>query len=491
MPDTMTLTKIVGSLCGALLVFLLGNWAGEALYSVGGGYGEEQQAYVIDTGEAGEKTADAAPDEPSFAAAYGSADAGAGEALFNQCVACHKIKEETNGVGPHLAGVVGRGIASVEGYSYTDALTGLEGAWTPEELDPWLKNPADYAPGTKMGFAGIGDIQERANLIAYLHSFEGDPAMAPSAYADQGAAETAAAPADSAETAADGAAPAEGDEAAAAGGNDASGAGGDFAAMVAAADPADGKTLFARCAACHSLEPGQNGVGPSLHGVVGREIASAEGFSYSNAIKGLEGAWTPAKLKEWIANPMQVAPGTRMPPAGVTDDKDLAAVIAYLRTQAPEDSASAAESDASDTAPADDAAAPEKTAEAAGTGDTGETGGATGDAENGFAAKVAAADPADGKTLFARCAACHAVEPGVNRVGPSLHGVVGSEIAAGEGFNYSNAIKGLEGAWTPAKLKEWIANPMQVAPGTRMPPAGVTAEDDLAALIAYLDSLDE
>jgi len=493
MPDTMTLTKIVGSLCGALLIFLFGNWAGEALYSVGGGHGEEEQAYVIDTGK--EEAAPAEEDSaPSFAAVYASADAAAGESVFNQCVACHKASEVTNGVGPHLVGVVGRKIASVEGYGYSDALAGLEGEWTPEELDPWLENPAGYAPGNKMGFAGIGDIEERANLIAYLQTFEGDPAMAPSAYEGKAAAETAdagGAGADAAETAA---ASGEGGASATDTAGGAPDGGGGFAAMVAEADPARGEELFARCTACHKLEPGAHGVGPSLYDIVGSDIAAAEGYSYSEALKGLEGNWTPAKLKDWIAAPMEMAPGTRMPPAGVTAEEDIAAVIAYLRAQGPEEEASAGAGDSgTQTAAAGGASGGASTAAAAGdSGSDGDQGASTAEAEGGgFAAKVAAADPAAGKTLFSRCAVCHSVEPGRNMIGPSLFGVMGRDIASVEGFDYSNAIKGLEGNWTPAKLKQWVTDPTDLAPDTYMPPPGVTAEGDLAAVIAYLDSLDD
>lgn len=363
MPDTMTLTKTVGSVCGALLIFLLGNWAGEALYSVGGGHGHEEQAYTIDTGdETGEATgADdgAAPEEASFQVAYASADVSAGESAFNQCRACHKAAEAENGVGPHLLGVVGRDVASIDGFGYSNVLGGMDGEWTPETLDPWLENPAEYAPGTTMGFAGIEDVQERADLIAYLQTHDGDESLAPSAYEGQESADTAdadaaaqgdgtdmaAASEDSAEDRSAGAgddapeAGSDGSETASADAGDTDAApaqsgdqeaGGGFAEMVAAADPSAGENVFTRCSACHAVQPGQNMVGPSLHGVVGREIASAEGFSYSDAIKGLDGAWTPAKLKEWIAAPMDVAPGTSMPPAGVTSDEDLAAVIAYL-----------------------------------------------------------------------------------------------------------------------------------------------------------------
>lgn len=165
--DTMTLTKAGGALCGSLLVFLLGGWAAEALYSTGGGGhgGESVQGYVIDTG-----ATEAGPVEegPSFAELYAAADAGAGERAFSKCRACHKL-DGTDGTGPHLDGVVDRVKASAAGFGYSDALKGMgDTAWTPENLNTFLTNPRAYAPGNKMSFAGLPKAEERANLIAFL-----------------------------------------------------------------------------------------------------------------------------------------------------------------------------------------------------------------------------------------------------------------------------------------------------------------------------------
>jgi len=69
-----------------------------------------------------------------------------------------------------LNGVVDREIATVGGFGYSGALTGLGGAWTPEELYAFLENPKGYAPGTTMGFAGLKKSSDRADVIAYLLS---------------------------------------------------------------------------------------------------------------------------------------------------------------------------------------------------------------------------------------------------------------------------------------------------------------------------------
>lgn len=172
--DTMTVTKAGGALCGALLIFLLGKWAAESLYHTGAeepGGEEVAQAYSIDTGaaEGGEATAEAGPD---FATVFAAADAAAGEKVFGKCKACHKI-DGTNASGPHLDGIVGRPVASLGDFGYSDAVKALGGNWDPARLNDWLANPKGYAPGTKMSFAGLPKVEDRANLIAYLQSLGG------------------------------------------------------------------------------------------------------------------------------------------------------------------------------------------------------------------------------------------------------------------------------------------------------------------------------
>lgn len=165
--DTMTMTKATGALCGSLLVFLLGGWAADALYSTGGGHGDHaEQSYVIDTG-AGEAE-EVVEETIDVAALLASADAAAGEKVFAKCKACHKV-DGSDGTGPHLNGVVGRAKASSAGFGYSDALMAMAGeAWTPENLFAFLENPKGYAPGNKMSFAGLPKPADRANLIAWL-----------------------------------------------------------------------------------------------------------------------------------------------------------------------------------------------------------------------------------------------------------------------------------------------------------------------------------
>ncbi|WP_299694057.1 cytochrome c family protein [uncultured Tateyamaria sp.] len=166
--DTMTFTKIAASVCGALLVLLLGKWAAEELYHVDG-HGD--QAYVIDTGaeEAAEEVV-----EVAFADVFAQADAGAGARIFRQCSACHKLEDGVNGTGPHLYGVVGRAVGSVDSYgAYSGALSEVAEVWTVDALNEFLENPSQYAPGTSMAYRGVKKVEDRANLIAYLDSIDG------------------------------------------------------------------------------------------------------------------------------------------------------------------------------------------------------------------------------------------------------------------------------------------------------------------------------
>ena len=110
-------------------------------------------------------------------------------------------------------------------------------------------------------------------------------------------------------------------------------AGPPFEELFAAADPGAGEGVFRACQACHKVEEGANGVGPSLHGVVGREVDSIAGYSYSGALEQVADVWSPENLNAFLANPKGYAPGTKMSYAGLKDAEDRANLIAWLDTQ--------------------------------------------------------------------------------------------------------------------------------------------------------------
>lgn len=168
MLDTMTLTKTVAALCGALLVFLLCKWAADELYHMGG-HGEA--SYVIEI--EGTEDADMGSEpEVSFDEQMAAADAKKGAGVFKKCAACHKVEDGANSTGPSLYGVVDRPVGSVDGFGYSAAVSGLGGEWTPERLSEFLTNPKAYAPGTSMSFAGLKKPADRFNVIAYLDGLD-------------------------------------------------------------------------------------------------------------------------------------------------------------------------------------------------------------------------------------------------------------------------------------------------------------------------------
>ena len=97
-----------------------------------------------------------------------------------------------------------------------------------------------------------------------------------------------------------------------------------------------------------------------------------------------------------------------------------------------------------------------------------------------------AGDAVKGKKIFLKCAACHSLDAGVNKVGPSLHGIIGRASASIAGFNYSDAMKGANLTWDIATIEKYITNPKALVPGNKMAFPGLPKPEDRANLIAYL-----
>jgi cytochrome c len=98
--------------------------------------------------------------------ALAAGDAQRGEAIYDRCMGCHSIDYDR--VGPHHKGLFGRKAGSLAEYDYSPALKASGIVWDEATLDRWLQGPRKLVPGTKMGFAGVPDATERADLIAYL-----------------------------------------------------------------------------------------------------------------------------------------------------------------------------------------------------------------------------------------------------------------------------------------------------------------------------------
>jgi cytochrome c len=103
--------------------------------------------------------------------AHADGDAAKGEQVFKKCMACHTATDKTNKVGPYLLGVVGRKVASVDGYSYSDSMkeyAATGAVWDEKALDTYLTDPKAVVAKTKMAFPGLKEAADRADLIAYL-----------------------------------------------------------------------------------------------------------------------------------------------------------------------------------------------------------------------------------------------------------------------------------------------------------------------------------
>ncbi len=251
-----------------------------------------------------------------------SADPTRGADVAKKCGICHNFdKGGPNMIGPNLYGVLGRKVASHEGYEYSDALKAKEGNWDYDKVNQMITNPGAYVPGTKMAlFPGLPDAKQRADVLVFLRTKNDNPPPLPEPAAGGAPAGGETQPAGETKPsgeAAGGGAPAGGSE---------------IIALLAAADPKQGEADTGLCKVCHTFEKGGAAlVGPNLYGVVGRKIASVEGFNYTPALKAHEGEWTYELLDAWLTNPQVFAAGTMMAFPGFPDVKKRANVIAFLR----------------------------------------------------------------------------------------------------------------------------------------------------------------
>ncbi|MEO0635179.1 MAG: cytochrome c family protein [Pseudomonadota bacterium] len=179
--DSFELNKIFCAILATVFVTMSLSLISEALFHVDEpavpGFEIATLEPVEDDGEE-----DAGPLFDPVIPLMASADIAAGESQFKKCSSCHNVEPGgANGVGPALHGVMGRDIAGVDGYGYSQALIAYgEGKqWTWEEMNGFLWKPKTYVSGTAMGFAGIRSVEDRANIIAYLNANSDNPLPLP------------------------------------------------------------------------------------------------------------------------------------------------------------------------------------------------------------------------------------------------------------------------------------------------------------------------
>ncbi len=159
--------------CCALFFLLLGK-------VTDGIFGEKMTLHELpqSLGESGIKQ-EKTPDIP-IALALRQVTREMGERIAKKCLSCHTFLEgEKSGIGPNLWSTFNKNIASKSGFGYSKALRGLTGQWDYETLDNFLKKPARYVKGTKMAFAGLKKVEDRAAMILFLRSLGGDKTPLP------------------------------------------------------------------------------------------------------------------------------------------------------------------------------------------------------------------------------------------------------------------------------------------------------------------------
>lgn len=442
--DSLELNKIIAGVLGAILTLMLFGWVGDLVYGIGeekGGY-ERELAYEIELPE-GDVEVAAVDAGPAIGELLVNASAQNGEGLFRACAACHNAAEAVNKVGPYLVNVMGRDIASVDGFGYSEALASIDGAWTAEAFSGFIENPRGWAPGTAMGYNGMRKAEDRADIIAYLIETSGQsiddftviPAATEEASAEQdaGAEDTPAIMEGTAEEAAT-----------------------EESATQEAMPQETAEEL------------------PS--GAEGGVVAATPDTGPDTAVGQDDVTATDEQI--------ETAP-VRAPEAEDANTVSPETSEAIADENAPADEgtdAAPAEDETDAVAPTEEEArAPEAEAEPA----LSETASAE------LPAFMANADAAAGEQAFRACRACHVVDPGVNRTGPSLYNVVGRDIGSIGDYNYSSAMAEKEGAWTYENLNGYLEAPRSWLPGTKMGYAGMPSEQDRANLIAYLDSVGE
>ncbi len=379
--ESLEFNKIAAAILVALLLVVGIGKIGNVLYAP-----ELPEHAAVETSADAHSDADVGGGEHGDMAAdlalpvlLASADLEDGEGQFKKCKSCHTVESGgSNGTGPNLWGIVGAPKEHIDGFSYSGALAAVGGDWSFENMDAFLENPKAYAPGTKMTFRGISDAEDRANLIAWLNTQSDSPLALPEveeveapAMPEEPAMEedhsatdadgdmvdeitgevtaAAAATMEAADEALDSAGEAideAGDEVteflesdtdvadnADAGLADDANTPSGVEAMIAAGSVDDGIKVANKCKSCHTFdEGGANRVGPNLWNIVDRKIAGDSDYSYSDAMSAEEGDWTYDRLWTYLQDPRGDIPGTKMGFRGITDEADLANLIAYLRS---------------------------------------------------------------------------------------------------------------------------------------------------------------
>ena len=176
--DSFEFNKIAGAILGTLMLTMaLGLFSG-FMFAPGT---TTKPGYELPNAPAAEMPAEAM-DAPQVALPIllAKADVTKGQADVKVCSACHNFEKGAGAkVGPPLWGVVGRPVATVANFDYSDGLKKKGGNWSLDDINKFIINPKVYIPGTKMGYAGENNPVKRADILAYLHTLSDNPEPLP------------------------------------------------------------------------------------------------------------------------------------------------------------------------------------------------------------------------------------------------------------------------------------------------------------------------
>ena len=178
----LEVNKILASIILAILVVTIISFLGDLIVNINADKSKEI-AYKIEIEENQQESSSSANKEidiEPISLLLSSASVEKGQKIYKKCGTCHNYeKDSANKVGPHLWDLINRPKANVEGFAYSKALAEFGGVWSYEELAGFLYKPKEYIKGTKMNFAGLKKVQDRADLVLFLREQSDNPVSLP------------------------------------------------------------------------------------------------------------------------------------------------------------------------------------------------------------------------------------------------------------------------------------------------------------------------